>query len=222
MRRHKAKLAAAVALAALATPDTTVARMVVRISDLAELHATPGGVLLRTGRDAIVETGSAWVIRRHGAWLEIPTLQRPGAAVGWIRQTPERRLTPTRLLVRVDLSKRRVDITHGAQHLMSATVSIGAPTSPTPIASTSVAARIAVTPNSGYSTKLYGPMIIALRLRQPLPSPGLPHGGIVAFHGSHNQGVGTANTGGCLRMHNTDVQRLAHYVRAGTPVIISP
>jgi L,D-transpeptidase catalytic domain len=195
---------------------------VVRISDLAELHATPGGVQLRTGRAVIVETGSAWVLRRHGTWLEIPTLHRPGAAVGWIRQTPERRLRPTRMLVRVDLSKRRVDVTHGAQHLMSAAVSVGAPTSPTPIASTSVSARIAVTPSSGYSTHLYGPMIVALRLRQPLPSPGLPHGGVVAFHGSHDQAVGTASTGGCIRMRNADVRRLAHYVRAGTPVIISP
>lgn len=222
MNGDEVRVGAVVALALLAVPDTAAARTVVRISDLAELHATPGGVLLRAGRDVITETGSAWVVRRHGAWLAIPTLQRPGGALGWIRQTPERRLRPTRLLVRVDLSKRRVDVTYGARHLMSTAVSIGAPTSPTPIASTSVSARIAVTPHSGYSTRMYGPMIIALRLRQPLPSPGLPHGGIVAFHGSHDQPVGSASTGGCIRMRNTDVQRLARYVRAGTPVIITP
>jgi hypothetical protein len=96
VRRHRPELAAVVALAVLAAPDTAGARIVVRISDLAELHATPGGVQLRTGRAVIVETGSAWVLRRHGTWLEIPTLHRPGGAVGWIRQTPERRLSARR------------------------------------------------------------------------------------------------------------------------------
>jgi len=196
--------------------------MVVKISDLAGLHATPGGALLRTGPYVIVETGSAWVVRRHGEWLGIPTLHRPDGTVGWIRQTPERRLTPTRLLVRVDLSRRRVYITQGARHLMSAFVSIGAPTSPTPTASTSVSARITVTPNSGYSRQQYGPLIVALRLRQPLPSPGLPYGGIVAFHGSPDQAVGTASTGGCIRMRNADLRLLARNVHAGTPVIIGP
>jgi lipoprotein-anchoring transpeptidase ErfK/SrfK len=65
-------------------------------------------------------------------------------------------------------------------------------------------------------------MIVALRLSQPLPSPGLPNRGIVAFHGGGDQCVGTASTGGCIAMRNADVRRLARYVRAGTPVIIRP
>ncbi|MEA2221611.1 MAG: L,D-transpeptidase catalytic domain [Solirubrobacteraceae bacterium] len=209
-------------VAVLATAGAAGARTVVMIPNLAELHASPGGPLLLGGGHVLTEIGTAWVVRRQGGWLGIPTLQRRGGVLAWIRATRDRRLASTRLLVRVDLSERRVRVTHGARDLMSASVAIGAPRSPTPLASTSVSARIAVTPSSGYSTRGFGPMIVALRLWQPLASPGLPQGGIVAFHGGDDQRVGAASTGGCIGMRNADVRRLARYVRAGTPVIIRP
>ena len=86
---------------------------------------------IRTARLAR-EHGSAWVLRRRGEWLQIPTLQNRDGARGWIRRTPLRRLTTTRLLVRVDLSQRRVRVTRGSALLLSAPVAVGAPRWPSP------------------------------------------------------------------------------------------
>lgn len=192
------------------------------ILDRAPLYSAPGGPLMALGDKPLYERGSAWVIRRQGDWLGISTIERNRGKLAWIRRTPRRPLTTTRLLVVVDLSEHRVHVTRGARALMTAPVTIGAPRSPSPIARTSVWKRIKVTPRSGFDRGSYGPVIVALRLWQDRPSPDNPHGGIMAFHGGGGFARGRALSGGCFRMRDADVLRLSHLVRAGTPVIIRP
>ncbi|MDP2711305.1 MAG: L,D-transpeptidase [Solirubrobacteraceae bacterium] len=225
MRRHAGTAAAAALLTvsygaapAYATGDQTV----VRIQHDAPLHATPGGTVLRAAGAPIYERGSAWVVRRRGDWLQIPSVQRRSGALGWVRKTSSQRLTSTRMRIRVDLSDRRMWVMDGTRRVMSAPVAIGAQRTPSPVGSTSVSGRIAVTPSSAYSARAYGPVIVALRMWQSRPSPGMPFGGVMAFHGGADEGsVGTAISAGCFRMRNADVLRLARIVRAGTPVIVS-
>lgn len=200
--------------------DAHAARTVVRIAGQAAVHVSPGGPAARAGGDMLAEHGAAWVVKRRGSWLGIPTSQRRNGKLGWIRRTPEMRLTTTRLLAQVDLSKRRVRVTKGGRHLFRAAVAVGASRSPSPIARTSVAEHIRVTASSRYSTRAFGPKIIALRLWQPLASPGLPRGGVMAFHGGSRPSVGRAVSGGCFRMRNRAVRRLAQLLPPGTPVII--
>jgi len=195
-------------------------RTIVHILDRAPLYSAPGGPPMGFDQRLLYERGSAWVVRRQGDWLGISTIERNHGRLAWIRKTPKRPLTTTDLLVVVDLSERRVDVTRGGQPVMSAPVTIGAPGSPSPIASTSVYKRIKVTPSSGFDRASYGPVIIALRLWQHRPSPGMPDGGIVAFHGGGGFARGLARSGGCFRMRNVDALRLASHVRGGTPVII--
>ena len=205
----------------LCARESQAARTLVRILDDAPLHSAPGGPPLSNGGGQVSERGTFWVIRRSGDWLGIPTVARSGGALGWIRRLPHDQMTTTRRLVVVDLSERRVRVRLGGWLVMSAPVSIGASASPSPIAMTSVSARIAVTPSSGLSRSGYGPVVIALHLWQQHPSPGMPHGGVMAFHGgSGGWRMGTASSGGCFRMLDADVVRLARHVRAGTPVII--
>jgi len=194
----------------------------VNILDRAPLYSAPGAPPMAIGRTLLYERGSAWVVRREGDWLGIPTIERNNGVLGWIRMSPRRPLTTTRRLVVVDLSERRVDVRLGGRPLMSAPVTIGAPASPSPVAMTSVSARIKVTPRSGFDRGSYGPVIIALRLWQHRPSPGMPFGGIMAFHGGGGFARGRARSGGCFRMRNADALRLAGHVRGGTPVIIRP
>ena len=195
-------------------------RTIVNILDPAPLYSAPGGPPMAIGRHLLHEHGAAWVVARRGDWLGIPTIERNRGKLGWVRASPRRPLTTTRLLVVVDLSEHRVDVTLGGQPLMSAPVTIGAPGSPSPIARTSVSQRIKVTPRSGFDRASYGPVIIALRLWQDRPSPGRPDGGVMAFHGGGGFARGLAVSGGCFRMRNADALRLAGHVRAGTPVII--
>lgn len=221
MRRRGHVVTLAIGALQAFAPAPASARNVVTINDIAPVYASPGGPLLKHGGDHVFEHGRAWVVHRRGPWFAVPTAQLPDGQLGWIRRTPARPLTRTRMLVRVDLSARRVWVTHGAQLLMTAPVAIGAPASPTPTASTSVDEIIPVTPGSIYAPRDYGPAIVALRLVQSDPSPGFPTGGIVAFHGAGTPDVGTATTAGCLRMRNDDVRHLARLVREGTPVKIT-
>lgn len=211
-----------VAADAQAASPSTGRRTIVTIRDDALLHATPGGRFVTANGHAVTERGSAWVLRRSGSWLQISTAQRRNASRAWIRRTPRRVLSTTRLLVRVRLSTRRVRVTDGTRLLMSAPVAIGSRRSPSPLGPTSISARIPITAADGYaSTRAYGPVVVALRRWQALPSPGLPSGGILAFHGGNGGSVGTASSGGCFRMRRADLLRFARLVRAGTPVIVS-
>jgi hypothetical protein len=212
------------AIAMLTAAPGTDARTVVRILDDAPLYATPGGPPARDlgGARVAVEHGTAWVLRRRGDWLQIPTVLRRQSR-GWIRRSVRRPLQQTRLLVRVDLSERRVVVMRGGRPLMHAPVGVGSPGSPSPVGATSISERIDVTSASGLSAHAYGPVVVALRLWQLTPSAGLPFGGIMAFHGGRDAAsVGTASSAGCFRMRNADARRLARLVRAGTPVIIRP
>jgi lipoprotein-anchoring transpeptidase ErfK/SrfK len=206
-------------LLCVAAAERANARTVVRIADAAVVHATPGGPSLMARGVPVTEHGSAWVVRRHGSWLAIPTILRRGRGLAWIRRTSALRLTTTRLLVRVDLSQRRMRVTRGGRPLMTAPVAIGRPGSPSPVGPTSVSARIPTGTASGLSPRGYGPVVVALRLWQPASSPAFPGGGIVAIHGGRGAAAGTA---GCFRMADADVVRLASIVRAGTPVIVEP
>ena len=212
--------AAAASAGASASASAPGGRTVVNILDRAPLYSAPGGPPMALGDRLLYERGAAWVVRQEGEWLGISTIERNRGKLGWIRRSPRRPLTTTRLLVVVDLSERRVDVTRGGQALMSAPLTIGAPASPSPLARTSVWKRIEVTPRSGYDRGSYGPVIIALRLWQDRPSPGRPFGGVMAFHGGGGFARGLALSGGCFRMRNADALRLARHLRAGTPVII--
>ena len=226
MRPGFATAAAAVAVAFLVAAAIASAeaggRTVVNILDRAPLYSAPDGPLMAFGDKPLYERGAAWVVRRQGDWLGISTIERNRGKLAWIRESPRRPLTTTDLLVVVDLSEHRVHVQRGARALMTAPVTIGAPRSPSPVASTSVWKRIKVTPRSGFDRRSYGPVIVALRLWQDRPSPGNPEGGIMAFHGGGGFARGRALSGGCFRMRNVDVLRLASYVRGGTPVIIRP
>ena len=216
--------AALVAALLLVTSIASAAgeRTIVHILDRAPLYSAPGGPPMGFDERLLYERGAAWVVRREGDWLGISTIERNHGRLAWIRRTPRRPLTTTNLRVLVDLSERRVDVTRGGLPLMSAPVTVGAPASPSPIAKTSVRRLIEVTPSSGFDRASYGPVIIALRLWQHRPSPGMPDGGIVAFHGGGGFARGLALSGGCFRMRDVDALRLASHVRAGTPVIIQP
>jgi hypothetical protein len=53
----------------------------VRIADAAVVYATPGGPPLTARGAPVIEHGPAWVVRRHGSWLAMPTILTAGA--GW-------------------------------------------------------------------------------------------------------------------------------------------
>ncbi len=200
-----------------------VGRTVVTIAYRERLYAGPFGPPLAPGGRAVYARGSAWVLRRSGSWLAIPTIHRRDGGLGWIRKGSADVLSLTQMLVRVDVSERRVRVSHGAHLLMTAPVAVGAPGSPSPTGVTSVTTRIAVTRANGFAdSRAYGPVVVALRRWQPFPSPGMPHGGIMAFHGGNPRSIGSAASGGCFRMRASDLLRLADLTPPGTPVIISP
>jgi L,D-transpeptidase catalytic domain len=186
-------------------------------------------VPLRTapGRDVVTRVGSRTefgsrqtlaVAARRGRWLGVKTSELPNGDLGWV---PERTdgldSRRTRLSLRVDVSRRRLELRDGSDVVKRTRVGIGAPGSPTP------SGRFAVTdklPGSRYSSE-YGCCILALSGHQPRPPAGWQGGTRVAIHGTDSPGsVGQRSTAGCVSAPESALKPLMRRVPLGTPVFI--
>ena len=118
----------------------------------AALFARPA-VGTEIGRSA---HGRFWVIRRRGAFLGISTLQRHDNRLAWIRaDAPGLRLSHTWLMAHVDLSARRVWVTHHGATVFGARATVGSARTPTPTGVTSVFSFYRT--GGYYPARLYGP-----------------------------------------------------------------
>jgi hypothetical protein len=163
-------------------------------------------------------SGRFWVIRRRGAFLGISTLERHDNRLAWIRaDAPGLRFSSTWLMAHVDLSARRVWVTHEGKTVFAARATVGSARTPTPTGVTSVFGFYRT--GGYYPARLYGPAIAGLGLWQRRPIPWAPEGGVIAFHGMGSS-AGGAVSAGCVRLRNDRMKRLRALLRAGTPVVI--
>ena len=192
----------------------------VRPGDRVALRARPGeDVVARLGPQT--EFGSRQtlaVAARRGTWLGVKTAAMPNGRLAWVdarRERLEPRRTP--VSVRVDLSRRRLELRRGRQTVHRAKVGIGGPGSPTP------PGRFAVTDKlrgDRYAPD-YGCCILALSGRQPNPPPGWQGGNRLAIHGTDEPAtVGERSTAGCLSGRTGDMKALMRRVPLGAPVFI--
>jgi lipoprotein-anchoring transpeptidase ErfK/SrfK len=154
------------------------------------------------------------VIDRVGSRLQVRLPIRPNGSTAWIDASQViSYVVPNHLLV--DLSDRTVTARHGDETLMTASVAVGSPSTPTPTGEFYVDISMA---NPGGS---YGAWMLSVAgFSEVLQSFG---GGIgqIAFHGWSDESViGQAVSNGCIRMPNSVITRLAPLAPVGTPVTI--
>lgn len=140
---------------------------------------------------------------------------RPNGAVGWVRATDvQLRAVHTRILV--DLSQRRVTLFRRGQVLLLTTAVIGAPSTPTPTGRFYVNQRLRTTNPLGE----FGPGAVGISAFSPVLL-NWPQGGPIAIHGTDAPGlIGSAVSYGCVRVRNSDAERLLRLAVEGTPVDI--
>ena len=151
----------------------------------------------------------------QGDWVKVLLPLRPNGSEGWVRATDVDVVSVSDSIV-VDLAARTLTWTRGGDVLLTTTVAIGAPSSPTPPGRFYVTDLVAERPGGPLGTWV-------LALNGYSESFETFNGGDprLAIHGTNDPGsIGRAASNGCVRVNAGDLATLAAGVPLGTPVTI--
>jgi lipoprotein-anchoring transpeptidase ErfK/SrfK len=192
----------------------------VRPGHTVALRSKPGGrVVASVG--ATTQFGSPTklaVAARHGRWLGMTSTDLPNGTLGWVKAgSAPLKAAQTHISIRVDLSRRTLELRDGRKVLRTATVGIGRPGSPTPTGRFSITDKL----SGGTFGAFYGCCILALSGHQTNTPAGWQGGDRLAIHGTNDPGsIGVPSSAGCLHADAEDLKVLMRRVPLGTPVLI--
>ena len=148
-------------------------------------------------------------------WYLVQLPMRPNGATGWVRARDVDVATSTARIV-VDLSARRLTLFQRGRRVLSTTVAIGSPATPTPTGRYYVNQRLI--PNDPRGP--FGPGAVGVSAFSNVLT-GWTQGGPIGIHGTNAPwSIGKAVSNGCIRLPNPTLRRLFARAIAGTPVII--
>jgi hypothetical protein len=183
-----------------------------------EVHDAPGGKVLRVVGER-TEFGSVrtfWIAKVRGDWFGVPMAGLPNGKLAWIENDESLLdLLETRYSIVADVSNRMLELRYGRQVLDRFPVTVGSPTSPTPVGKYSITDGLVGTNFGPY----YGCCVLALTGHQDHLPPDWIGGDRIAIHGTP-QPVGGAGSAGCLRATDPDMVSLFARVPLGAPVFI--
>ena len=184
------------------------------------LRARPGGRVLASVTSS-TQFGSPQTLAvavRRGRWLGVTSTDLPNGRIGWVdSKAAQLRTHVTRMSIRVDLSRRRLELFDGRRAVRSATVGIGRPGSPTPTGRFAVTDKLSGSAYGPY----YGCCILALSGHQTNTPAGWQGGNRLAIHGTNDPAsIGAPSSAGCLHAAAADLRVLMRRVPLGTPVFI--
>jgi lipoprotein-anchoring transpeptidase ErfK/SrfK len=202
-------------------PQPTFSIAHLRAGQTLALRSKPGGPVIAHVAST-TQFGSPTtlaVAATRGDWVGLTSTDLPNGKLGWVkrRRRDDIRTTSTHVSLRVDLSRRRLELRDGRKILRSMSVGIGRPGSATPTGRYSVTDKLA---GSTYSPA-YGCCILALSGHQLHTPAGWQGGNRLAIHGTDNPGtIGVPSSAGCLHADAEDLRALMRRVPLGTPVFI--
>ena len=151
-------------------------------------------------------------------WVRVRLPIRPNGIQGWV-PVDVLRLNVTRLRIRVDLGDRRLTVYRNGRRIMRFTVAVGTVENPTPVGRFAVAELIRTRTRGAF----LGPVVFPITGFSETLNEYAGGNGRVAMHGTNApELLGTRASHGCIRIHNSDIVRMARIVRPGTPVEIVP
>jgi hypothetical protein len=159
------------------------------------------------------------VLRSYGAgaraWVQVELPGRPNGGAGWVRAEALGEMHLTRSYLRVNRSTLHATLFRAGRAIWSAPVGVGRPALPTP------AGHFYVTEKLGaIGGPFYGPLALATSAYAPTLTE-WPGGGEVGIHGTDEpQLIPGRPSHGCIRLRNTDIERLWPLVEIGTPIEI--
>ncbi len=150
-------------------------------------------------------------------WVEVLLPMRPNGTRGWVPQDVLV-VSRTKIRVAIDLSERKLRVFRAGKRVMSASIAIGKPATPTPTGPNfAIAERIDTNMPGGF----LGPIVLPLTGFSETLNEFAGGDGRVAIHGTSLPAlIGTQASHGCMRMRNDDIVRLARLATPGTPVAI--
>ena len=185
----------------------------------------PGGaVVARFGAKNINDYPTVFgvigaVVRRDCSprWYRVQLPKKPNGMTAFVRTRALRIETVSTRIV-IEVSKRRLTLYRSAKPVLTATVAVGSPSTPTPTGRFYVNQRLVPTESGGP----FGPGAIGVSAFSNVLT-GWTQGGPVAIHGTNEPwSIGHAVSNGCIRLPNATLLRLFRVALAGTPVIIRP
>jgi L,D-transpeptidase catalytic domain len=190
----------------------------VRSGHTIALHASPGGPVVDRvgGRTEFRSMRVFWIERVRGAWFGVPVPELPNGRLAWIKDDRlALDLSQTHFWITAEVSRQQLQLRYGNRVLDSFPVSVGSPSSPTPLGRYSVTDGLV---GRGLGP-WYGCCVLALSGHQPNLPAGWIGGNRMAIHGTPGT-IGGATSHGCLRASDTNMISLFARVPLGTPVFI--
>ncbi len=150
-------------------------------------------------------------------WYHVELPIKPNGSTGWVRAGAVRTYAIASKVV-VHLSTRRLVAYHAGKPVLRAPVAVGAPQSPTPVGRFYINERFILTNPNGP----FGVAALGISAHSDVLTDWV-QGGPIALHGTDEPlSIGHADSHGCVRLSNADMQRLLPFAPAGTPVLIQP
>jgi len=150
-------------------------------------------------------------------WYRVQLPKKPNGRTAFVRARALRVETVSTRIV-IEVSKRRLTLYRNAKPVLTATVAVGSPSTPTPIGRFYVNQRLVPTEPGGP----FGPGAIGISAFSNVLT-GWTQGGPVAIHGTNEPwSIGHAVSNGCIRLPNATLLKVFRETLAGTPVIIRP
>jgi lipoprotein-anchoring transpeptidase ErfK/SrfK len=156
-------------------------------------------------------------VRRHGEWwVQVRLPLRPAGQIGWI---PQRVLgEPQTVHTYLVVSTERTTLTlyRNGHVIFTARVGPGKPSTPTPHGQFYIRDEITGFP----SDSLYGPLAFGTSALSNVETD-WPGGGVIGIHGTDEPWLIPGHPShGCIRLRNSDVERLSRLLPIGTPLTI--
>jgi lipoprotein-anchoring transpeptidase ErfK/SrfK len=150
-------------------------------------------------------------------WYRVQLPKKPNGVTAYVRARALRvEAVSSRVLI--DLSQRRLTLYRRGKPVLTATVAVGSPSTPTPTGRFYVNQRLVPTDSGGP----FGPGAIGISAFSNVLT-GWVQGGPVAIHGTNEPwSIGHAVSNGCIRLPNPTLEKVFRETPAGTPVIIRP
>jgi lipoprotein-anchoring transpeptidase ErfK/SrfK len=197
-----------------------VSYSVLRVRGTTKLRSKPGGrVLASVGpRTEFGSPTTLTVAAQKAGWVGVTSTDLPNGTLGWVKaKGGALGKSRTRVSIRIDLSRKRLQLLAGRRVVRTGTVGIGRPGSPTPTGRFSITDKLSGSAYGPY----YGCCILALSGHQTNTPAGWRGGDRLAIHGTNDPGsIGIPSSAGCLQAEAADLRVLMRRVPLGTPVFI--
>jgi lipoprotein-anchoring transpeptidase ErfK/SrfK len=157
------------------------------------------------------------VEQRQGPWLKVLLPIRPNGTTGWVHAR-DVALQEDQFHITVELHAHRLTVYNGDAVMLSDTVAVGMPATPTPTGTYFIRVLL----KAPDPTTVYGPYAYGLSGHSEALDTFDGGDAELGIHGNNDASVlGTDASHGCIRMSNDKITSLAGVLPLGTPVTIT-